>query len=299
MEYICAIPRHPGHGLLTIDYGLYSYWTLDYFQYNCLINNDPIVMKRKLFIISVLIIGLFIQQISAQTTPVTQQSQPKAQQVPIKKYRTPYKKYIPKTKAQLPVNSQQTPVTATTAPTKVDTVKNTDFSLNGQYQFLLSRSRSINGYKLVNPFRLSAVWKSATDTLAKERIDLNKAKTKIAEQEKTIGNLQSEVKGNESIVSDTNAKIDEINFLGISFSKGTYNLIVWGIIVVLAISLFVVIARSAKNIMEAKHRTQLYDEITAEFQTYKSKASEKERKLARELQDERNIVEELKSSRKS
>ncbi len=231
-------------------------------------------------------VGLFTSTILAQTTPATQQA-------PVKTYRAPVKKWAAKPKT-LPNGTQTTINTLTT-----DSVNNSDFSLNGQYQFLLSRSRSINGYKLVNPYRLTAVWKSVTDTLAKERADLINLKSKLAAQEKTINNLKTEASGNKTVVTDKNAKRDEINFLGISFDKNTYNLIVWGIIVVLAISLFIVIARSAKNILEAKHKTQLYDEITAEFQNYKGKASEKERRLARELQDERNTVEEMKNSKKS
>lgn len=179
----------------------------------------------------------------------------------------------------------------------IDTVKNTDFSLNGQYQFMLSRSKTINGYKLVNPGRLATVWQSVMDTVRKERTELTKAKSKITAQQKTISNLQNEVSGKEVTLNDTNAKLDEINFLGLSFTKGTYNLIVWSIILILALALFIVIARSAKNILEAKHRTQLYDEISAEYQAFKSKSNEQQRKLARELQDERNIVEELKSKR--
>ena len=181
------------------------------------------------------------------------------------------------------------------APNKIDTVKNTDFSLNGQYQFLLSRSKSINGYKLINPSRLTSVWKSVQDTIRKERTILKTTKSKITEQEKAISTLQSEIVGKETSLNTSNAKVNEINFLGMAFDKGTYHMIVWSIIIVLAIALFIVIARSAKNIIEAKHRTQLYDEITAEYQAFKSKANEKERKLARELQDERNIVEELKA----
>ena len=53
-----------------------------------------------------------------------------------------------------------------------------------------------------------------------------------------------------------------------------------------------------ENILEAKHRTQLYDEISAEYQAYKTKSNEQQRKLARELQDERNIIDEMKSKGK-
>jgi len=236
-------------------------------------------MKQRLIAItSILVLSLFAQNIFSQAPATSPQNAVKAQQAQVKK--------------QIPVKRYTTP------RRYVDTVKNTDFSLNGQYQFMLSRSRSVNGYKLINPGRLATVWQSAIDTLKKERLELSKAKTKVTEQEKTIASLQTEVNGKESTLNDTNAKIDEINFIGLSFSKGTYNIIVWSIIAVLAIALFIIIARSAKNILEAKHRTQLYDEISSEFQAYKTKSNEQQRKLARELQDERNIIEEMKSKGK-
>jgi hypothetical protein len=227
-------------------------------------------MKQKLTLfLTVLILGLFAQELHAQAPIKAKQAPAKPQQYPVKR-----RAYVPRA---------------------IDTAKNTDPSLKGQYQFMLSRSKTINGYKLVNPNRLDAVWQSVSDTLRKERVELNKAHTKINEQAKTIVNLQGEITGKETSLNNTNAKVNEISFLGLSFTKVTYNIIVWSIILVLALALFIVIARSAKNILEAKHRTQLYDEISNDYQAYKAKSNEQQRKLARELQDERNIVEELKS----
>lgn len=196
----------------------------------------------------------------------------------------------------VPAKTQTLPARAKTYQKRVvDTVKNTDFSLQGQYRFLLSRSRSSYGSKLINPVRLDALWKSVNDTLRKERAALKSASIKVTEQDKEIANLKTEVSGKENSLNETNAKADEISFLGISFTKETYNALVWSIIGILAIALFVVIARSTKSILEAKHRTQLYDEISAEYQAYKTKSNEQQRKLARELQDERNAMEELRT----
>lgn len=197
--------------------------------------------------------------------------------------------------AQNPLKTAPAPLKRQLQSRTTDTVKNVDFSLKGQYQFMLSRSKSLYGNKLINPARLNTLWQSVTDTLRKERVNLSKAQTSILDQQKTIANLQTEVSGKESSLNDTTAKINEISFLGISFTKETYNIVVWSIIIVLALALFIVIARSTKNILEAKHRTQLYDEVSTEYQSYKVKANEKERKLARELQDERNVIEEMKS----
>jgi len=170
-----------------------------------------------------------------------------------------------------------------------------DSSLKGQYQDVLSRSKTINGFKLVNPVRLSAFWKNLNDTLSSERKLVAPLKTKIADQEKTIATLKSQIAGNQNLIDVSNAQLNEISFLGISFTKSTYNTMVWTIIIILAIALAIVVIRSAKNTQEAKYRSSLYEEISQEYQSYKVKANDKEKKLARELQDERNKIEELKN----
>ncbi|MFC4212918.1 hypothetical protein ACFOWA_17105 [Pedobacter lithocola] len=173
-----------------------------------------------------------------------------------------------------------------------DTSKNTDPSLNGQYQFMLKKSKSLYGSKLINPARLSSVWKSVNDTLRKERKQLQEARTQIKTQADNIASLKGEVTGKESSLASATASVNEITFLGISFNKGTYNTIVWTIIILLAAGLAIVILQTGKFRKEATYRTQLYQEVADEFQAHKVKAKDKEMKLARELQDERNKWDE-------
>lgn len=173
-----------------------------------------------------------------------------------------------------------------------DTSKNTDPSLNGQYQFMLKKSKSLYGSRLINPSRLSSVWKSVNDTLRKERKQLQEARQQIKTQNDNISGLKTEVTGKETSLASSNAMVNEINFLGISFNKGTYNTMVWAIILILAAGLGIVIFQSGKYRHEATYRTQLYQEVADEFQAHKVKAKDKEMKLARELQDERNKWDE-------
>jgi len=172
---------------------------------------------------------------------------------------------------------------------------NADPSLRGQYQSILSKSKNLNGFKVVNPTRLNSFWKSVNDTLRSERRQMPALKKQIAEQQKTIADLKVQLSGKENALNSTNQKLDEITFMGVSFSKGSYNTMVWTIILVLALALIVIIVRSARLLHEAKYRSSLYEEISAEYQSYKVKANEKEKKLARELQDERNKLDEYKS----
>ncbi|WP_316835864.1 hypothetical protein [Pedobacter nutrimenti] len=175
-----------------------------------------------------------------------------------------------------------------------DTTK-TDPSLSGQYQFMLSKSKTLYGAKLINPARLSGLWKNVKDTINTERKQLVVSKAKINEQQKAIADLKAQIEGKESSLASSNAKLNEISFLGISFTKSTYNSIVWTLIIALALALAFVVVRSAKHIHEAKYRSTLYQEIADEYQAYKVKSNDKEKKLARELQDERNKFEDYKS----
>lgn len=174
------------------------------------------------------------------------------------------------------------------AEAQIDSTKNNDPTLNGQYQFMLSRSKNSWGSKLINPLRLNALWKSVNDTLQKERKELKSLKLQLQTQATNISALKKEVSGKESSLADSHAKVDEISFLGIPFSKTTYNIMVWSIISILGAGLAIVIFSTARYRTEATYRTDLYQEVADEFQAYKVKAKEKEMKLARELQDERN-----------
>lgn len=169
-----------------------------------------------------------------------------------------------------------------------------DPSLRGQYQLMIAKSKTINGYKLINPARLGGFWKSVSDSINYNRKQLISVKAKLAEQEKAVATLKAQISGSENALASSNAKLDEISFLGISFTKSKYNVIVWSLILALAAALAIVILRSAKFIHEAKYRSSLYEEIAQEYQNYKTKANDKEKKLARELQDERNKLDELR-----
>jgi peptidoglycan hydrolase CwlO-like protein len=170
-----------------------------------------------------------------------------------------------------------------------------DRTLHGQYLELLTKSKSFYGSKIIAPARLSSYWKNIQDTLNTERKQLRTTKAKVAQLQKDISALKGQVQGGETALSSSNLKLNQITFLGMAFEKGTYNTVVWSIIIVLALALIVVITRAAKHIHEAKYRSTLYEEVSAEYQNYKVKSNDKEKKLARELQDERNKFEEYKT----
>jgi hypothetical protein len=179
------------------------------------------------------------------------------------------------------------PVIAPVSAKKPDTVKQVAAapkSLYQQYQSILPKFYHYQQPDLVE------FWKNTADTIKSFRAKQRLANAKILIQSNTIDSLKTQVVAKDEKLAE---KVSQINFIGMTVSLGGYNLIVWGLIILLGIATFVVIARSASFRHEAHYRTKLYSELEDEFKGYKSKANEKEKKLARELQTERNKLDEL------
>jgi hypothetical protein len=164
---------------------------------------------------------------------------------------------------------------------------NTDKSLSGQYQYLSSKF-----YNYQKP-QLAAFYKNVTDTLRTERKKTKELQAKLSAQVKTVQGLQSDASVKEQSLNELNSKVDAISFLGIPVTKAMYNTIMWGLVIVFGAVAAVVIMQSGSARREAKYRIKLYEELDEEYKSYKVKANEKEKKLARELQTERNKIDEL------
>lgn len=164
---------------------------------------------------------------------------------------------------------------------------NTDKSLSGQYRYLLTKV-----YNYQQPL-LAAFHKSVMDTLVQTRHALRDTNAKLVTANKTIDSLGNGIKSTNQSLSESNAKVNAIDFIGMSMPKSTYNLIMWGLVIILGALAAVVIARSGSHSREAKYRIQLYNELEEEYRVYKAKANEKEKKLARELQTERNKLDDM------
>jgi hypothetical protein len=172
-----------------------------------------------------------------------------------------------------------------------------DNSLNGQYEALLKNSWMQQGYKVIRPALLTTLWKSVNDSLSNHKKQLADARQKLVEQNKQLTELKKQ-SGSKSVSPErSTVAVAEMQILGMSMDVSTYNWIVWGTILALGLGLAAVLFTTTKNSLDAKQHKQQYEEISSEYQTYKAKAKEKEMKLARELQTERNTIEDLLAKR--
>ncbi|HEX3385455.1 MAG TPA: hypothetical protein VHS53_09720, partial [Mucilaginibacter sp.] len=149
---------------------------------------------------------------------------------------------------------------------QMDPAQLNDKSLNGQYQYLLSKT-----LRYQQPL-LAALWKNAMDTLSASRNQVKDAQAKLAAKAQLADSLKKTTKTEQQSLDNSNQKADTISLFGIDMSKSGYNLLMFGLVIVLGIALAIVIATTAKHRHEAKYRTQLYEEIEEDFKTFKAKA---------------------------
>lgn len=162
-----------------------------------------------------------------------------------------------------------------------------DTTLAQQYEEVVVKSGSYKVYKNIKKTKIEAFWKNINDTIQKQKKELIQSKAELDQSRKRIAELEASIKESGSAIS----KLDNI---GASIKDAAGTTIPWGLTIVLAAVLIVIIIRNRSSLNESRQYNERYDELFAEFREYKSKSAEKERKLARELQDERNKVEELK-----
>lgn len=166
-------------------------------------------------------------------------------------------------------------------------------NLDGQYREMMDKSNHFQDYKVIKQSRLANFRKSVLDTIGRERKRIAELKQKLDVQTQAVSGLKNNLDNKDKTLAESKAKVDEINFLGIPFSKGSYSTMMWGIVFVLAAVLAFIFFQSTAYRKEAKYRIKLFEDLSEEYRLFKTKANDKEKKLARELQDERNKLEEL------
>jgi hypothetical protein len=175
-----------------------------------------------------------------------------------------------------------------------DTTETVDKSLPGQYREIIQKSKNNDqGYKIINPAKLSRFQKNFADSLRQTRSKLSEAQNTIAVQNKTINTLKADLNSKDHSLTESRTMVDEISMLGISVKKSTYNWIMWGLVLLLGAALAFVVLRSVSYRKEARYRSNLYSDLSEEFQSFKTKSTDKEKRLARELQTEKNRLDEL------
>lgn len=166
-------------------------------------------------------------------------------------------------------------------------------SIDEQFRILSEKSNNYQDYKVIRKTELQKLWKNASDSIKAKQNAYSKISGSLKAKDNTINQLKVDLsKKNEELLAAINSN-NEISFLGfIPLSKGAYNTLMCGIIAVLIASCAFFYLRSKYANKQAKEKATLYNEVSEEYKSFKTRAHENEKKLARALQDERNKLAE-------
>lgn len=143
-------------------------------------------------------------------------------------------------------------------------------------------------YRVIETYKLEALQKTTKSKIDELNIAIIDLKKQIADQKTAVDKVSSDLAQTQQTLSAAQQEKDTISFLGQPMSKGSYKTMMWSIAGVLLLFLLFFIYRFRNSHILTKEAQLKLDENEAEFEEYRRKALEKEQKLGRQLQDERN-----------
>lgn len=160
--------------------------------------------------------------------------------------------------------------------------------IEAEFNDLMESSNNYQSYKVVELRKLTALQQSTLNHIAGLRAEIDELEASLQEREENIDQQNAALAEMQDQLDQVTAERDAINFLGMPIDKATYQGIMWGIVGVLVLVLLVFIYRFTKSNSETKEAKKRQEDVEAEFELFRAKSLEKEQRLGRLLQDERN-----------
>lgn len=160
--------------------------------------------------------------------------------------------------------------------------------INDEFSELIESSNNFKGYKVVDFEGLTSLQDKTEDYIGNLKNEITTYQVSLQTQKDTIKKLKANLASLENQLAEVTAEKDAINFIGMPLSKSTYSALMWGIIGILVLALALLLFRFKSSNARTKEFRQKFVEIEKEFEAFRAKSLEKEQRLGRQLQDERN-----------
>ncbi len=174
------------------------------------------------------------------------------------------------------------------AQPSVKALEDKELNVQDRFASMKSGSQTFQDYKVIKEYVLDGVWKIISDSIKAQDRRLQNAQIRI-------DSLKSDLAAAHQANELQKASMEEIIFdsthihvLGIPFTKSAF--IILSLVVVIGLGLLIFTLWGRLKLIQGaiKEKTLIADTISNEFDEYKKKALEKQTKLSRELQNERN-----------
>lgn len=161
-------------------------------------------------------------------------------------------------------------------------------SLNERFEIMKDKAESYNDYKVIKNSILNGVWKINMDSIAKAKADLRSANATIAKLNNEIKGAADKVKAAEASLQESAYERTHMNLFGMPITKSVF--VTTSLVIIAALVIALLTVFSTFNVLRRSNREKelTIHGIMSEFDAFRKKALEKEVKISRELQSERN-----------
>ncbi|MDX1760849.1 MAG: hypothetical protein R3218_01715 [Christiangramia sp.] len=170
---------------------------------------------------------------------------------------------------------------------QTDSLK-TETPIQDEFSALIQESNNYQGYKVVDYDKLIELRNTTRNYISELKEEIFIQKNTVDQQNDEIQKLKSDLESTQEDLKRVSEEKDALMFLGMPFSKGGYKSMMWGIVAALVVILLILFFRYKSSHAATKDAQQKLSETEKEFDAYRTKALEKEQRLGRMLQDEKN-----------
>jgi hypothetical protein len=179
------------------------------------------------------------------------------------------------------------------AQTAEDALKNDKQTLRERYLVMKMKSQNYQEYKVIKENILDGMWKIVLDTMTAKQAAIRKSQAEANNLQAELNKNIETLKAKENSMNDIVFASTHIRVLGIDFDKGFFAGMFGAILIIAGLVLAGVLYSMKVLKKNLNEKESLATAISTEYEEYKRKAMDKQTKLSRELQNERNKLQEL------
>ena len=179
--------------------------------------------------------------------------------------------------------------------TAADALKPDNQTLRERYLLMKSKSQNYQEYKVIKEYILDSFWKLTMDSVTAKQAAIRNSQAEIKKLQGELNQSIENLKAKEASMADVVYDSTHISVLGIPFTKSVFATLAGVVILLLALTIAGIIYSMRIIRQNLTEKEELMKTLSAEYEDYKRKAMDKQTKLSRELQNERNKLQELGS----
>jgi polyhydroxyalkanoate synthesis regulator phasin len=172
---------------------------------------------------------------------------------------------------------------------------NTNQSLTERFRSFRANADTYGEYKVMKATELNTFWGIVEDSLAVKNSTMTADAATITSLKNTIDGLEQELSSTQADLEESKAESSSIVILGAQINKQRFTIFFWILTFVLLSGLGIMTFKFKNSNTVTKRALGDKRELDEQIQALRHKYTEREIVLKRELQTERNKVEELRN----